>query len=447
MKTRLTSIGSNFLRQITYALQQHPRRLAALVGSALFAAGSGAWAIAAFGPDAADIPVRQVLQSITPLSDRAPDTSAHSFRLFRTETLRSSDSADTLLQRLGIVDPEAAAFLRSDAQALQGLRRSGSTVFAEASNTQQLLQLSMRWASDNTALFQRLVVEKTASGWSSRIELAPLVARQRLASASIRSSLFAATDEAGIPDAVASQLAEIFANNIDFRHALRTGDRLSLVYETLEADFEPLRTGRVLSAEFVNNGKTFDAVWFQDQGQPGRYYSLDGRSTQHSFLAAPLAFSRVTSGFAMRLHPIHQTWRAHLGTDFAAPSGTPVRSVGHGRVSFAGVQNGYGNVVFIDHGKQQVTVYAHLSQIDVRVGDTVDQAQTIGAVGMTGWATGPHLHFEFRLNGVQQDPQTIAQQGPTTELTAAARPAFDALARSMLVQLSAAAQIQQASAE
>jgi murein DD-endopeptidase MepM/ murein hydrolase activator NlpD len=169
---------------------------------------------------------------------------------------------------------------------------------------------------------------------------------------------------------------------------------------------------------------------------------------RRAYLASPVEFSRVSSGFAMRMHPILKTWRAHLGTDFAAPTGTAVRTVGDGVVEFAGVQNGYGNVVFVKHRNQHVTVYAHLSRIDVRQGQSIEQGQTIGAVGATGWATGPHLHFEFRVNGQHQDPMTIvAQSEAAAPVSAAARPVFDRLAASMRMQLSAAALIEQASAE
>lgn len=169
---------------------------------------------------------------------------------------------------------------------------------------------------------------------------------------------------------------------------------------------------------------------------------------RRAYLTSPVEFSRVSSGFAMRLHPIHKTWRAHLGTDFAAPTGTAVRTVGDGVVDFAGVQNGYGNVIYVKHRNQHVTVYAHLSRIDVKKGQAVDQGQKIGAVGATGWATGPHLHFEFRVNGEHRDPMTIARESESAQpVPVAARPAFDRLAANMRVQLSSAEQIMQASAE
>ena len=294
------------------------------------------------------------------------------------------------------------------------------------------------------------MVEKSNSGeFTSRIETAPLTVSSRLAGGVIHSSLFAATDASNIPDGVAVQLAELFSGDIDFRRALRKGDRFSLVYETLEADGEPLRSGRVLSAEFHNQGKSHQAVWFQEPGTTkGAYYTLAGQSLRRAYLTSPLEFSRVSSGFAMRFHPIHKTWRAHLGTDFAAPTGTAVRTIGDGVVEFAGTQNGFGNVVFVKHRNQHVTVYAHLSRIDVRPNQAVEQGQTIGAVGATGWATGPHLHFEFRVNGQHQDPMLIAKQSEAAApVSAAARPAFNRLAAVMRTQLASAELIEQASAQ
>jgi len=442
------------LAQMAHLIQEHPRRLAALVGTCLLVGGSGAFAVASLGPDPSDLPVQIVLQDIAPLTAQMPPEALeaqqfHTFRLYRTETVRSSDTANTLLQRLGVNDPAAAVFLRNDNAVRKNLLdKAGRQVQAETDNDNQLLKLTARWVQDDSSMFHRLVAEKTPAGWRSRIELAPLVASSRLASATIRTSLFAATDDANIPDGVASQLAEVFSSDIDFRRALKKGDRLAVVYETLEADGEPLRTGKVLSAEFVNAGKTHQAVWFQDGDKKGSYYTLDGRSMGRAFLSSPMEFSRVTSGFSMRMHPILQRWRAHLGTDYAAPTGTAVRSVGDGKVEFAGVQNGFGNVVFINHGNNHVTVYAHLSAINVTQGQTVSQGQHIGAVGQTGWATGSHLHFEFRVNGVHLDPEDLALQATaTTPVSTASRPAFDKLAATMRMQLSAAALVQQASAQ
>jgi murein DD-endopeptidase MepM/ murein hydrolase activator NlpD len=387
------------------------------------------------------------------LQPQADALDVHAYKLYRSETTRSSDTADSLLKRLGIDDAAAAAFLRTDPTARQTLLgRAGRNVSAEASDGNALLSLKARWTTDDSGQFKRLVVEKTAQGFASRVEMGTLTASERLSSGTIRSSLYAATDDANIPDAVATQLAEIFSGDIDFHRALRKGDRFSVVYEALEADGEPMRSGRVLSAEFVNNGKTYQAMWFVNptadgSNSKGSYYTLDGQSLRRAYLASPVAFTRITSGFKMRFHPILKQWRAHLGVDYAAPMGTPVRTVGDGVVDFAGVQNGYGNVVKIKHRGNQSTVYAHLSHINVRKGQSVSQGDSIGNVGATGWATGPHLHFEFRINDVYQDPSVVAHQNESVPLSTAARAVFERQAATMRIQLSTANAVQQASAQ
>ena len=461
----LVSGGTAFLTFASQSLQHHPKRVTAVLAALLMGGGGGAFAVASLAPDASDLPVREVLEAVQalPLPGAFDLQNIQPLSLFRSDITRSSDTADTLLKRLGVDDAAAAAFLRTDARARLLLGRSGRSVTAETSDSNGLNKLSARWSSDTGGNFNRLVLEKTPQGFTSRLEIAPLSASTRLASGTIASSLFAATDEAKIPDAVATQVAEIFAGDIDFHRALRKGDRFSIVYETLEGDGEPLRSGRVLSAEFVNNGKTFQALWFQEPvaGAPltadastaagartkGGYYSLDGQSLRRAFLASPMEFSRLTSGFKMRFHPILKTMKAHLGVDYAAPTGTAVRSIGDGVVEFAGVQNGFGNVVFINHGRQNTTVYAHLSRINVQKGQSVSQSQNIGAVGSTGWATGPHLHFEFRVNGQHRDPLTLAKQSEAVPVTAAAKPLFDRFSAEARLALAAAASMQQSSAQ
>ena len=436
---------------VLYWLQRYPRQITAAIATLLLAGGGGAFAVASLAPDAADLPVRNVLEAVQPLplEWQAQALEQHQLNLFRTEVTRSTDTAESLLKRLGIDDARAAAFLRSDSiSRLTLLGRAGRTVTAEATADNRLLKLQVRWSPEDDGKFKRLVIEKRTLDFTSRLETAPLTSATRIASGTIRSSLFAATDEARIPDGVAIQLAEIFAGDIDFHRALRKGDRFSVVYESLEADGESLRSGRVLSAEFVNNGRTYQALWFQEPGaSKGAYYTPQGESLRRAYLASPLEFSRVTSGFKMRLHPILQTWRAHLGVDYAAPTGTAVRSVADGDVEFAGVQNGFGNVVIIRHRNNHSTVYAHLSRIGVRRGERVSQGQNVGAVGSTGWATGPHLHFEFRVNGVHQDPLTLARQSESIPVSAAAKPAFDRAAVMMRQELAAASTLQQTSAQ
>lgn len=444
--------------------------------------GAGAYAVAAvvvsLVPDPARLPVQEVraevqaLPFISPFT--APDAASavpalaraaaspsdpdvgHGFSLYRSELSRAQDTAEGLLHRLGIHDPQAASFLKRDILTHRHLLgRTGRLLSVEASERNTLLKLTARWSPSDDGSFERLIIERSDDGFSSRMEKAMLTASLRMASGVIDSSLFASTDQAGIPDAVAVQLAEIFSADIDFHSDLRQGDRYAVVYEMLEGDGEPLRAGRVLSAEFINAGKSHQAVWFTEPnadlpapvvaGQPtqttGRsgYYSLEGQSLKRAYLASPLAFSRVTSGFRMRFHPILKTWRAHLGVDYAAPTGTPVRAVGDGVVEFAGEQGGYGKVVIVRHRNGHQTLYAHLSRILVRHGQRVTQSQTLAASGATGWATGPHLHYEFRINGRHQNPLLVVRRSEAAPpVSAANRPAFDHLARQARLQLASA---------
>lgn len=463
MTSPLPTAVAALLAQATSFIERHPRRITAVVAAILLGGTGATFAVANLAPDASDLPVRALVQDVSPvaLAAQVEALDLHQINLYRSNTTRSTDTVDTLFKRLGVFDAPAAAFMRNDTLVQKLLMgRNGRNVTIEADQDNQLIRLQARWSPDDDGTFKRLTVEKSAQGFRSRVETLPLTASSRLGSGTIRSSLYAATDESRIPDSVASQLAEIFSGDIDFHRALRKGDQFSVVYETLEGDGEPLRAGRVLSAEFVNAGKTYQAMWFQDPALAGTsavaaakpavkggYYNLKGESLRRAFLASPLEFSRVTSGFAMRFHPILRTWRAHLGVDYGAPTGTAVRTVGDGIVDFAGVQNGFGNVVIVKHSGSQSTVYAHLSKINVRKGQSVSQGQNIGAVGATGWATGPHLHYEFRVNGEHRDPLTIARQSESTPVTAAARPAFERAAAQVRLQLQSVAQMQTAGIE
>jgi murein DD-endopeptidase MepM/ murein hydrolase activator NlpD len=372
---------------------------------------------------------------------------AQDLSLTRSDITRSTDSAEKLLERLGVRDPSASAFIRSDVTARRLLAgRGGKMVQAQTDGEGRLKELVARYPSERGELarsqFTRLLLTRVGGRWLARLESRPYGSEMRLASGSIRSTLFAATDESGLPDAVAGQLSEIFSGDIDFHRELHRGDTFSVVYETLTADGEPVAwsegSGRILAAEFVNGGRAHHAVWFAGSDGRGAYYETDGRSRHHAFLASPMAFSRVTSGFSMRLDPVLQTWRKHNGVDYGAPVGTAVRSVGDGTVEFAGRQNGYGNVVELRHDSRKSTLYAHLSRVDVRKGQRVEQGQRIGAVGMTGWATGPHLHFEFRIDGHHQDPLIVAKASEPVPLDPASRPRFAEVVRGVQARLALA---------
>ncbi len=437
------------------ALKAHPRRVVAALGALLLGTGVTAFGIAPLAPDAADLPVRQILQAVE--LDAAPTTAwadlplsvTDALVLYRHDHTRRDDTVGSLLQRLGVNDPKATAFLRTAPQT-RGLLagRAGKLVTAETDGRQGLVKLTFKWiAGDEAHSFNKLVVERTPAGFKATASVGALTAATRMGSGTVYTSLFAATDAANLPDPVANQLAEIFSADIDFRRDLRRGDRFSVIYESLEADGEPMRVGRVLSAEFVNGGKAIRSLWFQEPGVKGGYYSFDGQSKRRSFLASPLAFSRVSSGYGMRFHPVSGGVKPHLGVDFAAPTGTPVRAVGDGVVEFAGSQRGYGNLVVLNHRGGQSTAYAHLNRIHVRKGQRVEQGVLVGEVGSTGVSTGPHLHFEFRDNGVHKDPLTLARQGEAVPVSTSSRPTFNALAQRMSVELTAAAQYTTASAE
>jgi len=427
---------------------RHPKHVTAALALVLLGGGGGAFAVANLGPDASNLPVRILVENLeTPhLEQQIAELEQKTLKLYRNDITRGSDTAESLLRRLGLLDSAAAAYIRQTPEVRQALlNRSGRNVSVEANEQQQLLTLTTRWLkNDNDTQYQRLVITRNDNNkFSVRTDSAPLTASVRMTGGTVASSLYAASDEARLPDNVTRQLADVFSGQIDFHRALRKGAVFSVVYETLEAEGEPLRAGRLLSAEITNDKKTYDAVWFQEPGQKGAYYTMSGDSLRRAFLASPMPYSRRTSGFGMREHPIFHTQRAHKGVDYAAPTGTPVISVADGVVVESGFSGGFGNMVVVQHNARQSTVYAHLSKVAVRKGQAVKQGENLGAVGSTGWATGPHLHFEFRINGRHVDPLTLAQQGSSEPISAALRPQFDQRAQYARTQLMAAAQMRQ----
>ena len=408
--------------------------------------GVTAFGIAPMAPDAADIPKRLVTESVMTngIQSQLDALAEHDLLLYRTDLTRSSDTADSLLKRLNVNDAAAARFLRSDPIARKLLEgRGGKMVRVQTDEAGELTELVARYAPAEAEQlgthFTRLTIKRPGEVFTATLETAPLATQVRMGSGTVRSSLFAATDDARIPDGVATQIAEVFATDLDFHRQLRKGDTFSVVYEALTADGEPITwsnaAGRVLAADFVNNGRNYSAVWFKDATAKGAYYGFDGQSKKRAFLASPMEFSRVTSGFAMRMHPILNSWKQHKGVDYGAPTGTPVRAVGDGIVDFAGWQNGYGNVVEIRHSAQRSTLYAHMSRIEVKRGARVEQGELVGAVGSTGWATGPHLHFEVKVGGVQEDPMIMAKASESLLLAPAQKAVFAKLASSLKGQL------------
>lgn len=326
------------------------------------------------------------------------------------ERIQRGDTVATLAARLGIQDEDAIAYLRTSKEAASVARqlRPGKTVTAQTGANGEFQSLAFPLNGSE----KELVIEKAGKGFKASEQGQPTETRLLMKSGEIKSSLFAATDTVGLPDAAAVQMADVFGGDIDFNTDLRKGDRFSVVYEMVYSRGEPVRVGRILAAEFVNAGHSYKALLFQQgKDDKGAYYGPDGKPLRKAFLRSPLEFSRVTSGFtASRFHPVLQSWRAHKGTDFGAPIGTGVRATADGTVEFAGRQGGYGNLLVVKHQGSFSTAYGHLKGFAaaVRKGSRVRQGDIIGYVGMTGLASGPHLHYEFRVGGNQVNPMTVA---------------------------------------
>lgn len=267
----------------------------------------------------------------------------------------------------------------------------------------------------------------------------PLERRIARAAGTISSSLYLAGQKAGLPDALTMEMANIFGWDIDFATDVQRGDNFTVLYEEFYAQGEKVRAGEILAAEFTNGDKTLQAVRFNDGKGHASYYTPDGMGMRKAFLRTPVEFSRISSGFSLgRRHPILNHIRSHKGVDYAAPTGTPVKAAGDGTVSFAGNKSGYGKTVILQHGKQYSTLYAHLSRYSqgLNEGDSVEQGQVIGYVGQSGLATGPHLHYEFRVNDQHRNPLTLkltqAEPIPPQQ-----KPAFAEEAKTLMDQLSA----------
>jgi murein DD-endopeptidase MepM/ murein hydrolase activator NlpD len=351
---------------------------------------------------------------------------------WKEERAQRGDTLAEFMSRLGVDDPAVLQYLRKTPAARPLYQLApGKTVRAKVAGDGRLLAL--RYQNGGKVLS----VERRDDSFSIGEASVELERRILMRSGEIRSSLFSATDAAGMSDAIAIQVADIFSTDIDFHRDLRRGDHFSVVYEMFYDRGEPVRAGRVLAAEFINVGKLYRAVYFQYSDNQGGYYTPDGRNIRKQFLRSPLEFSRISSGFSNRFHPILQQWRAHKGIDYAAPTGTRVKATGDGVVEFVGRHaGGYGNLVVLRHQSKYTTWYGHLSAFapGLRKGARVAQGEVIGYVGATGLATGPHLHYEFRIDGVHQNPlQVVLPAAPP--ISAELKPAFDVATQPLAQQL------------
>lgn len=406
------------LNNLDGSSQQHAARVAEpqpqLTAAAPLAAEGAAGEGAAETVAAVTAPVQtltdaQIVEALQPLNLAPIDM--EDMVLYRTLRIRRGTTAAQLMQRAELQDPQAQAFLAADAHAREGLfggqRRK---VSIESNGLGQLTRLSTLWL-DTDRHYRKLTVVREGDRLVSSVERKPVTVRLNEVGGTVRVALFQAADDANLPDAVTEQLIDTFSSRIDFHRRLRKGDRFNLVHESFEAEGEVLGSGKMLAARFVNGRRKYEAMWFKQPTMPGGYYTLDGNSLKKAFLASPLKFTRISSLFGNRRHPISGKWKKHNGMDYAAPKGTPIMSLGDGVVKFAGWQRGYGNCVEVMHRGGRSTFYAHMSKIKVKKGQTIQQKDIVGLVGSTGWSTGPHLHLEYRLNGQYKNPQILVKDG------------------------------------
>lgn len=321
-------------------------------------------------------------------------------------TIRSGDTMARVFSRKGL-SANTLHRIMSLGEPVQRLARLrvGETVLIERNEDGELVALEFEAAESHN-----LRVVHSGDGFVLESVDHKLEARPTHAHAVIRGSLYGAAQQAGLSDRLIMELAGIFGWDIDFVLDIRAGDRFTLIYERIYRNGEYLRDGDILAARFINRQRELDAVRFVTSGGSAEYFSPDGRNMRKAFIRTPVDFRRISSQFnPNRLHPVLGTRRPHRGVDYAAPTGTPIHATGDGRVRMAGTHGGYGKTVIIEHAGRYETLYAHMSRIanSVRNGTRVRQGQVIGYVGMTGLATGPHLHYEFRVDGVHKNPLTV----------------------------------------
>jgi murein DD-endopeptidase MepM/ murein hydrolase activator NlpD len=412
-----------------------PSRVISFAGLFFAVCAVGAVGVAPLAPDAANLPVKTIVQDLAlpSLDEQIAKIVLQQNHYVREEKILRGDTLSSLLQRLGVDDSNASNFLKTDPVARNVMQaKAGKSIRAKTTDEGALEWLRVSLQDSGEKANKTLLVQRDEYGQLKASEVVEQLERRlEMRSGEIQSSLFVATDKAQIPLPIEDQMVKMFETNIDFRR-LQRGDYFNVVYETYWLNGEMVKTGRLLSGEFRNSGKLFQAVWFDEGAGEGGYYSFDGKSLKKAFLKSPLEFSRVSSGFSMRVHPISGQWKRHTGIDFAAITGTPIRAAADGTIDHAGVKGGYGNMVIVKHWNAYSTVYGHMSRIapGIHKGTHVTQGQVIGYVGSTGWSTGPHLHYEFRVNNEPKDPNTIAVQSAAA-LAANDMPKFRNIATDM----------------
>ncbi len=401
------------------------RKARIITASAFFFAlcAFGAVAVVPRAPDASNLPVKFITQELAlpTLAEQISAISQNRQPFVHEEKIRAGDTLATLLSRLGVNDDAATAFIKNDKTAHAVLQlKAGKQVQAQTTEDGALQWLRAPLSTSKDNVFKNLVITRDGEKFSAAEVTPPLEKRVEMLSGVIKSSLFATMDAAQVADsdALVAQIVDMFSTNIDFASDLRRGDRFDVVYETFWQNGQFIRSGRILAGEFINAGTKYQSVWFDDPNskEGGSYFGLDGKSLKKAFLKSPLEFSRISSGFSMRLHPISGQWKQHKGIDFAAATGTAIRASGDGTIDFIGKRGGYGNMVVIKHWAHYSTAYGHMSRFNsnLRQGSKVHQGEVIGYVGTTGWSTGPHLHYEFRVNNEPRDPMSVNIQNAQT---------------------------------
>ncbi|AGF47153.1 metalloendopeptidase [Candidatus Kinetoplastibacterium desouzaii TCC079E] len=356
-------------------------------------------------------------ENLNQYSHKILETNDHIQPYINETTVRNGDTLSIILKRLKVSNSkEILKFLSANKNAKNMLRLlSGKPILAATDSLGNLIWLKylhipsseqkgqivskyILLARDKNNIYT--VTEKTES---SKKQI-------RVAFGNINTSLFEATEYNGIPNFIAVQMADILKNKVDFLRGLRSGDHFIVIYEIQTLNGYLLGSGKVLAMEFKNHDKLYNAVWFDNNGKDkGSYYDFEGNNLQNAFLRNAVKFSRISSTFGRRLHPINKTWVDHKGVDYVAPAGTPIYATADGIVDFVGWQNGYGKVTILKHDNKYSTLYAHQSRIDPKIlkGKKVYQGQLLGYVGSTGWATGPHLHYELRINNKPVNPLSV----------------------------------------
>ncbi len=370
---------------------------------------------------------------VEPVEPAASEPAVTSEEDWRTVTVRSGDNLSLIFKRVGLSarDLHDVMTLGQETRPLTRIFPGKELRFRTDAEGRLA---AMAYDLDEARVLE---VQRGEQGFVAQTIEHELEARLAQASGTISDSLFLTASRTGLSDNLTMELAGIFGWDIDFSLDIRENDRFSVLYEELYLHGEKLRDGRILAAEFINRGKVHRAIRYTDTEGRSDYFSPSGDSMRKAFLRSPVDFTRVSSRFNLnRRHPLLNTIRAHRGVDYAAPTGTPVRATGDGRIVSAGVNGGYGKTVVIQHGSRYNTLYAHLNAYarGIRAGQTVRQGQVIGYVGMTGLATGPHLHYEFQVDGVHRDPLRV-KLPDASPLAARYTEDFRAYARPLLAQL------------